>query len=1458
VCGAAVGPDADLTEVIAPPAAPVSDTDTVAFVPLRGVEVSSDETLATGEATFEVVPPEELQVPGYEILEEIGRGGMGVVYKARQVALNRPVALKMVLAGMHAGPREMARFNREAEAVARLQHPGIVQIYDVGEHEGRPFLALEYLDGGSLAEHLQGQQVAADLAAGLVLKLARAVHYAHEHGIVHRDLKPGNVLLSRRPEGNARLAELEPRITDFGVAKWLGADQGHTQSGTILGTPSYMAPEQASGKNRQITPAADIYALGAILYELVTGRPPFAADSPVQTMLLLVSEEPSSPRALAPRCPRDLETVCLKCLQKNPGKRYATAAALADDLERFLRREPIQARRATARERAGLWVRRRPLTAACLLLLALALAGAAAFSAPTLYRLAANQGQLVLVAPVEGVHVRVQPEHGDAVTVAVDSPTLLTLQAGEYRLTLVGGPPWMELSEEQLTLTRNGQRVVKVRPVPEGEIARLEGHTGSVHGLAVSPDGRLLLSASGFPEGDETLRLWDLKTGRELRRFEGHRGQVLCVAFSPDGKWAASGGTDKAIHLWDVETGQGVCQYLGHTEELSALAFSADSRRLLSGSHDGTVRLWDVDSGKQIGLFDDHTGMVTWVAFLPPGTVPGGDPGKERWIVSSAHDHTIRVWDLESGRELRRMVADGQVTECVAVSPDGRLAAAPGFDRCIRIWDLHSGRLVRRLLGHTNVVGTVAFSPDGRYLVSGSMDRTVRLWDVAAGAEVYCFEGHGDGIRAVAFTPDGRRIVSGGGGNMERQWVRGNDFVIRVWGMPHDPLPPAEPPALPAAEVHRFEVHGKGVIAVATSPDGRRQVSSGTDRTLRLWDLVKKQETGRLAGHDAEVWGLAWSADGRSIVTGGDDGTVRRWDARTGRELVRCKGHQARIWGVAVSADGRHALTAGQDQTVRLWDLVTGQELCRSQAHTSPVRQVALTPDGRDGLSASGTVVGLWDFRPYVRSDRRDSKQLSLLFAAGPKPFSAAAALFPPEPAEMIQPLRLLAGHKLNVQCLAISADGRRALSGGHDRTVRVWDLESGQEERRFEGHSNVVECLTLSADGRRVLSGSWDGVAICWEPDSGREVSFCAAHVKTVTTLAFAPGGRFLSSSYLDPVFRLWQIPDPDGPPPASLEVPLMQPPARVEGEEVRFTGHRNPVLSVAVSSDGRTVLTGSGSKYADGRHGVGAENEMRLWDAKTGQELRRFVGHTGAIFRVVYSSDGRRAASAGADHTVRLWELSSGRQTGSIVVPSEVRGLAWAARDRQIVVGGMDGVLRVFDAATGSAVDSPLASNLGASIWALALSPDRRQVAVAAGRELRLGDLESGRWEQTFTGHTDAVRDVFFSADGKGLISAGHDGTIRQWDVATGRQRRPALTQKAGIICMAIAPDGRHAATGGYDGLLRLWDLREGKELSNLAGHDPFPHGLAFSPDDKHLVSGGFDKTARVWRFVKGAKRD
>ncbi len=720
-----------------------------------------------------------------------------------------------MLAGEHAGPQELARFRSEAAALARLQHPNIVQIHEVGEHEGRPYFSMEFVDGGSLAQRPGGAPLPAREAARLVRTLAGAVHAAHQKGVVHRDLKPANVLLG---------SDGTPKVTDFGLAKRLDGPGGSTQSGAILGTPSYMAPEQAAGRGKQIGPAADVYALGAILYELLTGRPPFRAATAVETLVLVQAEEPVPPSRLQPGVPRDLETVCLKCLHKEPARRHGGAAALADDLGRWLAGEPILARRVGAWERAVKWVRRRPAAAT--------LVGVSAVSAAALViglavsntlisqeqwrTKSALEGQRAANEQLSGALVKLRSEQQRTQDALVEAQTaraheeekrqevekllreaqvnLYADRLAEVDRELLSGN--VERANHILATCaaerRNWEwRHLRWRCETRREVPTLRGFRGYVYNMAFSPDGRLLAAACGdhwyHVEAPGCVKVWEVATGKELHSFQGF-GVFFAVAFSPDGKLLAAGGADKepknrmglsgGTTVWDLATGAEARTIRG--PRVFSLAFAEGGDDLVIGDRAG-VGVWSIAQGIERRRFDAR-------AFQG-----GSNSGLHRLAFSPDRRRLAAgafVWDFATGGHL--LTLPKQVNRYgLCFSPDGKQLATScgGYENqlgAIKVYEAAGGKETLALQGGSTDVFCVVFSPDGQRLVSagGQWNETMTLrstfqarqpadvavWDLATGKRVFTLRGHNGAVHSVAFSPDGKTLASGG-----------TDAVIRLW-----------------------------------------------------------------------------------------------------------------------------------------------------------------------------------------------------------------------------------------------------------------------------------------------------------------------------------------------------------------------------------------------------------------------------------------------------------------------------------------------------------------------------------------------------------------------------------------------------------------------------------------------------------------------------------------------------
>ncbi len=1007
------------------------------------------------------------QVPGYVIVGELGRGGMGVVYKARQVNLNRICALKMILAGAHAGPEATARFLSEAETVARLEHPAIVQIHHLGEHDGRPYLELEYVDGGSLDDRSDGTPLPADEAAELVEALARAIHFSHGLGVVHRDLKPSNILLTR--DGRAKIA-------DFGLAKMLDTDSRITGSDLILGTPSYMAPEQASGDAKRASPSADIYALGAILYALLTGRPPFRAATIPETLRQVREEAPVPPCRLQPSLPRDSETIALKCLQKRPADRYATAEALAEDLRRFRAREPILARPIPAWERGLKWARRRPWAAgmaAALLACVLGLLGLGVYS----YRRISRSLEAERLANTKAQEARATAEAETYRALVNDVAALRLGRRSGWRdeaLRDLKRTASMDVPRRDVVALRT-DAVQCLGEIDVREVARFVGHGGGVRSLDFSPDGQTLAVA----DYDGHLRLWDVPRARHLRVIDdpgvnhplqySEEAPLPVVRFRPGGG-LAFGTWGRRVAWLDTPESTAIETKATAEAQPCGLAFDAQGRSMAVGWSDGRITVHDAESGA-IGrvILTTASGPFNPVALSPDGG----------WVAGLGTDREVWLYRVGFSEGSARLGKHADAIRSFAFRPDGRTLASASSDNTVKLWDVERREEYATLRGHTARLNAVAFHPDGDIVASASDDETVRLWDARTGVVILVLRPGIGSVLSVAFSPDGSRLAYGHdtvgvseiSGLRERRSLPGHTYEV-----PDVAFHQVEPWLVSGSanhEIHLWDARSGRLLrrwlcdlgrqrtfeCLALSPVGRLlAVGSGSydgilapDFSVRLWGLDDGPPGLPLAGHEAPVTALAFDPDGARLASGARDGAVIVWDARSRQVVWRVQADNTPVRSVLFLDRGARLLVGSRGGLVAVYDLKSTAPI-RSRHLEGGVSQLAVAPG--DGFAVVGGARGdllTLDLRS-LNTAREQAK-----------------------------------AHDGEVRGVALSRDGSLLATGGDDRRVVVRDPRTLEERFSFPPLDGTVYRLAFSPDGGRLAIAGIEQRLTLWDLDGLR-----------------------------------------------------------------------------------------------------------------------------------------------------------------------------------------------------------------------------------------------------------------------------------------------------------------------------------------------------------------------------------
>jgi WD40 repeat protein len=1107
----------------------------------------------------------------YHIRGLLGKGGMGLVYRARDVEQEGDVVVKVPRPEVLQEPDFTSRFSRELHALVYLSHPSIVRILAVGTHQGVPFAVLPYLSGGTLRRRQpsgpEGERLPLPACHldGWLPAVAAALDFLHGKRHVHRDVKPENIFFD---------AEDRPYLGDFGFVKALADDAGRqptilTRMGKVVGTPQYIAPEVLRG--RRIDGRADQYALGVMVYELLSGRAPFDGNGYRAIFEAHLTTKPPPLDQLVPELPVEAAAAVHRAMARDPNKRFADCATFAGAVLEKLRArvttvDALSCPQCGQRLRALAGSEGKPVECpAC----------ATSFLWPAGSELREARGNSSVRETINPASARAPRSRrlvwaglaalvlGAAATVALATGLL-----GSGKET--PAPPASRTRPHDLG--RGPASDAQAEGENEGAPANQDGPPKSAIAFPAEPVGeapmRPALHETAAPPALCALA-WALtctvgmtaapaaQVDADPLKLVGHTQSVACVAFSPDGKYAlTAGGSYKPgagekgegceLRLWDLATGKEVRQFPGHTQRVEAVAFSPDGKQAVSASFDKTLKVWDVGTGKELKTLSGHRGAVYAVAFSPGG----------RYVVSGSSDRTARVWDVQSGTEVRDLSAHKEAVGGVVFSPDGRRVLTGGWDARVYLWDVVQGTQLRALEGHTDMVRGLAFSPDGKRALTGSggrfdgkkflpgSDHGLRLWDLDTGAQLLHLPLEGHIVRRVAFTPDGKQALS-----------CGQDSTLHLWDL--------------EGKKHLKE-YGRGkylgwAVGLGLTPEGQYLLGCLSGKEVHVWRTGLKVEVVAakpvedpalsrevFTGHKGMVEGLALTPDGKLALSGGGDAktgdyTVLAWDTESLAERFRLAGHTDVVRAIACSPKGRFAASAGNDEVIRLWDLKKGVQLgtlqLRGAVKLGQVVTLAFTPDERYLISGGGGPLVLWDVKTGAAGLFPSPPTFYQSVAVSPNGgfllAGAADGVVRLYSLKTRQVARLFRGHTNKIGAVGFTKDGKRAftVSGwkfvkgrferGEDNSVRLWNVATGKPLKRIDGKDGPLHCGALSPDGRLVATGGVDGMVRLWDLEAGREVHVLRGHTNLVTAVLFFPDGRRLLSASQDGTVRLWRVPE-------------------------------------------------------------------------------------------------------------------------------------------------------------------------------------------------------------------------------------------------------------------------------------------------------------------------------------------
>ncbi len=1034
---------------------------------------------ASESASSRVVEPERLG--RFVLRAKLGEGAFGAVFRALDPLLDREVALKIPHPGALVGEANKARYLREPKAAAQLRHPHIVPVFDAAIQGETLYVASALIDGKTLQERLVRGPLPAAEAAKLVVKLADALDYAHGRGIIHRDVKPANIMID---------AEGEPLLMDFGLARIQDAADQLTHDGTIMGTPAYMAPEQARGDQAQVGPASDQYSLGVLLYELLSGKRPFEGK-PSVVLSLLQTREPPPLAAQGANVPQDLETIVMKAMAKEPAARYATCRELAEDLRRWLDDLPIRARPLSAWEKGLRWTRRNPVISR--LIAAVGVVLIAGFSTTFWQWREAEAGRRSALAAEYEAHRQAVLARENEKTAQENAQA-----ANREKRTAEVARRQTELALDQ---ARGNLYVVHVNWV----------QSAWKDGLGTLCNDLLDQYASQpelhDPRGFEWYYLKRI-CRKPLLDFAVF-GAASSIDFSPDGRWIATANLTRNVALWDADTGAHRRNLEGHGDQIVQVAFSPDGSRLASASRDGTARLWRADSGELLHTLGDGKLPVESLAFSPDGSQlatatarnvmlwetttgeklreiagVGGEiafhPNGRHLLVAALNGVQIR--DLETGEEVRRCTVRSGKPGAMAIQPNGLAIAAGEFGQ-VALFDFITGERIGTMNTPGGTVTRLTYSRDGRRLAAAMRNGPLRIWNVDTQSEEFQFPFEFGGSSSAAMNRDGTRIAGAA------------QSIVRTWNVPAEPGQYLlTPPATGLAPLNPPQNRA----SVAFSPDGNLMASALLSGDIVVREVATRAVVKTLCGHSAEVQWVTFSPDGELLASASTDQTVRIWNVKSGETVRTCMGHEGPVTCVAFNIAATQLVSGGNDRTVRVWDVASGKPVQVLRGCANGVFHVSFSPEGERVTSCDHTRVRVWDV---------GTGEERLNFEGGV--LNYCAAVFTP--------------------------DGRR-LAVADRLNVRLCDPHSGQTLQTLSGHTGYVKSLAFTHDGTRLVSAGMDGSVRVWNPQLGTILlTLLPAPMATglaslpsntnspLESVAVSPNGQWIAAAGANGSLRLW-----------------------------------------------------------------------------------------------------------------------------------------------------------------------------------------------------------------------------------------------------------------------------------------------------------------------------------------------